>query len=120
MLFEKISPMDLTGRNFYHTLLEVTNVLNSQRNTEDLWKAITGHIKKVISWERAGITLYHPDLDAFRFYAVETSMPVVKLKCDAVIPREGSAMGWVYDRSSTSYTTVHPTKTGIFRRRVLS
>ncbi len=82
---------------FYRALLEVTNILNSQRNTEGLWKAITAHIKKVIPWERAGITLYQPDLDAFRFYAVETSMPVVKLKCDAVIPRQGSAMGWVYE-----------------------
>lgn len=96
MKFEMTHQTDQVGRHFYQTLLEVTNVLNSQRNTEDLWKAITGHIKKVISWERAGITLYHQDIDAFRFYAVETSMPVVKLKCDAIIPREGSAMGWVY------------------------
>jgi formate hydrogenlyase transcriptional activator len=97
MIVDMNHPTDQIARNFYQTLLEVTNILNSQRNTEDLWKAITGHIKKVISWERAGITLYHPDLDAFRFYAVETSMPVVKLKCDAIIPREGSAMGWVYN-----------------------
>ena len=82
---------------FYQTLLEVSNVLISQRDTESFWKAITGHIKQVIPWERAGITLYHSDIDAFRFYAVETSMPVVRLTCDTVIPREGSAMGWVYD-----------------------
>ncbi|MDT7043215.1 sigma-54-dependent Fis family transcriptional regulator [Candidatus Nitronereus thalassa] len=85
---------------FYQTLLEVTNILNSQRNTESLWKAITGHIKKVIPWERAGITLYHEDIDGFRFYAVETSMPTVKLTCDTVIPREGSGFGWVYDHKS--------------------
>ena len=82
---------------FYQTLLEVTNVLISQRDTESFWKAITGHIKKVIPWERAGITLYHSDIDAFRFYAVETSMPIVRLTCDTIIPRNGSAMGWVYD-----------------------
>jgi formate hydrogenlyase transcriptional activator len=86
----------LHKQTFYQTLLEVTNVLNSQQDTESLWKAISGHIKQVVSWERAGITLYHSGIDAFRFYAVETSMPIVRLKCDAVIPREGSAMGWVY------------------------
>ena len=86
--------------NFYQTLLEVTNILNSQRDTESFWKAITGHIKKVIPWERAGITLYHADLDAFRFYAVETSMPIVRLQCDAIIPREGSAIGWAYDHQT--------------------
>lgn len=90
---KSINPLKQT---FYQTLLEVTNVLNSQHDTEGLWKAIAGHIKQVISWERAGITLYHADIDAFRFYAVETSMPIVRLKCDAVIPQEGSAMGWVY------------------------
>lgn len=88
--------VDSIRQSFYQTLLEVTNVLNSQKDTDGLWKAIAGHIKQVIPWERAGITLFHPDIDAFRFYAVETSMPVVRLKCDAVIPREGSAMGWVY------------------------
>ncbi|MBA3967768.1 MAG: hypothetical protein H0X47_18705, partial [Nitrospirales bacterium] len=63
MIADMTHPTDQVGRSFYQTLLEVTNVLNSQRNTEDLWKAITGHIKKVISWERAGITLYHHDID---------------------------------------------------------
>ena len=90
---KKVNPQK---QSFYQTLLGVTNVLNFQQSTESLWKAIAGHIKQIVSWERAGITLYHSDIDAFRFYAVETSMPIVCLKCDAVIPREGSAMGWVY------------------------
>jgi len=97
MKLDKDSRIAEVGRTFYQTLLEVSNILNSQRNSESLWKAITGHIKQVIPWERAGITLYHPDQDAFLFYAVETSMPMVKLKCDAIIPRLGSAMGWVYE-----------------------
>lgn len=94
---EKGRQTNRLGKNFYRTLLEVTNILNSQRDTDSLWKAITGHLKEIVPWERAGITLYHSDIDAFRFYAVETSMPVVRLKCDAIIPREGSAMGWVYE-----------------------
>jgi formate hydrogenlyase transcriptional activator len=99
MIFAKDRKIDRLGLNFYPIILEVTNILNSQRNTEGLWKAITGHIKKIVPWERAGITLYHHDMDAFRFYAVETSMPVVRLKCDAIIPRESRAMGWVYDHA---------------------
>ena len=91
--------------SFYQTLLEVSNVLNCQRDTKSLWKAITGYIKQVIPWERAGITLYHSDIDAFRFYAVETSMPVIRLTCDTVIPREGSAMGWVYNHRKVHMRT---------------
>ncbi|MDX1410532.1 MAG: sigma 54-interacting transcriptional regulator [Nitrospirales bacterium] len=100
MSSEQVKIPTCLDQNFYRTLLEVTNILNSQRDTESLWKALAGHIKQVITWERAGITLYHPDIDAFRFYAVETSMPIVRLKCDAIIPREGSAMGWVYEHQT--------------------
>ena len=81
----------------YRALLAVTNVLNSQRDTDGLWRAITEHIGQVVPWERAGITFYHPESDSFRFYAVETSLPNRVLQRDAVIPREGSAVGWVYD-----------------------
>ncbi|MGH7229971.1 MAG: sigma 54-interacting transcriptional regulator [Nitrospiraceae bacterium] len=85
----------------YRVLLEVTNVLNSQRDTDSLWHVITEQIKQVIPWERAGITLYHSEIDAFRFYALETSMPQRVLQRDAVIPRTGSAVGWVYDHHQT-------------------
>jgi formate hydrogenlyase transcriptional activator len=88
--------MNRTDLN-YRALLEVTNVLNSQRDTDSFWHAIAEQIRKVMPWERAGITYYHEEIDAFRFYAVETLMPTVALQRDAIIPREGSAVGWVYE-----------------------
>ena len=78
------------------TLLEVTNALNSQRDLESLWRVIADQIQKVIPWDRAGITLYEPANDSFRFYAVLTNMATPALRHDAVIPRHGSAVGWVY------------------------
>jgi len=81
----------------YRALLAVTNVLNSQRDTDSLWRAITEQIRKVLPWERAGVTLYNPDTDSFRFYAVETTMPHRELPRDAVIPKVGSAVGWVHE-----------------------
>ena len=81
----------------YRALLAVTNVLNSQRDSDGLWRAITEQIRQVLPWDRAGITLYHPGTESFRFYAVETSMPNRVLQRDAVIPKTGSAVGWVYD-----------------------
>lgn len=59
----------------YRALLAVINVLYSQRDTDSLWQAITEQIRKVLPWERAGITLYNQKSDSLRFYAVETSMP---------------------------------------------
>ncbi len=89
--------MNTVSTNYYRALLEVTNILNSQRNSDSFWRAITGQIRHIIPWERAGITLYHPEIEAFRFYVVETSLPKVVLQSDVIIPREGSAIGWVYE-----------------------
>jgi len=81
----------------YRILLEVTNVLNSQRDTDSLWRAITEQIRQIVPWERAGVTCYDATSDSFRFYAVETSLATRILQRDAVIPHIGSAVGWVYD-----------------------
>ncbi len=86
----------------YRALLAVTNVLNSQRDTDSLWRAITEQIRQVLPWERAGVTLYNAESDSFRFYAVETSLPNRELSRDAVIPKAGSAVGWVHE-----HRTVH-------------
>jgi formate hydrogenlyase transcriptional activator len=80
----------------FETLLEVTNTLNSQRDLDALWQVIADQIQKVIPWDRAGLTIYDPISDSFRFYAVVTHMDQPALPHDAVIPREGSAVGWVY------------------------
>jgi formate hydrogenlyase transcriptional activator len=85
----------------YRALLAVTNALNSQRDTDGLWRVITEQIKKVVPWERAGVTLYSKESDSFRFYVVETSMTARVLQRDAVIPRAGSAVGWVYEHRRT-------------------
>lgn len=81
----------------YRTLLSVTNVLNSQRSKQSLFRTIADQLAKVVRWERAGITVYDLQSDAFRFYAMETNLPKVVLQSDAMIPRAQSAVGWVYD-----------------------
>jgi formate hydrogenlyase transcriptional activator len=81
----------------YHALLKISNVLNSQREMDSLWRACTECIKEVVPWERAGVLLYVPEDDGFRFHALETSLPKRVLEFGSVIPRAGSAVGWVYE-----------------------
>lgn len=85
----------------YRALLAVAIVLNSQRDSQSLFHAITEQLNRVISWERAGITIYIPEHDAFRFHAMETNLPRVVLQRDAMIPRKGSAVGWVYENKKS-------------------
>ena len=86
----------------YRALLAVAVELNSQRDTHSLWEAITAEITKVIPWARASITQYDREVDGFRFYVMATTMAQVVLQRDAIVPRHGSGMGWVYD-----HKTVH-------------
>ena len=86
----------------YRALLAVALVLNSQREMNSLWEAITAEITKVVPWARCTVTLYDTEVNGFRFYVVATTMAQVVLQRDAVIPRVGSGMGWAYD-----HKTVH-------------
>ena len=81
----------------YATLLELTSLLSSQRNTESLWHAIAEHIRRVVPWDRAGIVLYDRDVDAFWFYALVTRGKTPVLNRDTLIPKQKSAVGWVYE-----------------------
>lgn len=63
-------PMDRIQIN-YRALLAVAVVLNSQRDMQSLWEAITAEITKVIPWARASVTLYDHEADGFRFYVLQ-------------------------------------------------
>jgi len=84
----------------YRALLAVAVVLNSQREMNSLWEAITAEITKVVPWSRATVTLYDPEADGFRFYVIATRLAQVVLQRDTVIPRIGSGMGWAYDHKA--------------------
>ena len=87
-----IKPMDQIERN-YRALLAVALVLNSQREMQSLWEAITAEITKVIPWARASVTLYDREADGFRFYVIATTMTQVVLQRDTIVPR--AEAGWV-------------------------
>src|SRR5207245_8257806 len=87
--------MDRIERN-YRALLAVAVVLNSQRDMHSLWEAITAEITKVIPWARASVTQYDREADGFRFYVIATTLAQVVLQRNAIVPRAGSAMCWVY------------------------
>jgi hypothetical protein len=88
-----VIPIDLR----YRTLLEVSHALNSQRHVESFWPTLTEGIRPVIPWDRAGLLFYEQGGDSFRFHALETSLPKRVLQPSTILPRAGTAVGWVYD-----------------------
>jgi len=99
LLYPNGSPMNRIETS-YRALLKVAVVLNSQRDTNSLWQAITEQINQVMPWARASVTLYDRDVDGFRFYIVATNIPKVVLQGDTIISRTGSAMGWAYEHKA--------------------
>ncbi len=93
------TPMDRIEIN-YRALLAVAVVLNSRRDMQSLWEAITAEITKVIPWARASVTLYDREADGFRFYVISTTFAKLVLRRNAVVPRVGSGMGWAYDHKA--------------------
>jgi len=81
----------------YRTLLEINNAIVSNLDKDRLFKAIAEQIKKVLPFDRAGITLYDPARDCFRIYVLETAVSPLHLKWETEIPHQGSAIGWVLD-----------------------
>src|SRR5574340_263984 len=82
----------------YRVLLEITNALVSNLDPDALFKAIAIEIKKITTFDRAGITLYDPATDHFQIYALETTAQPMSLHRGADIPRQGSGMGWTFAR----------------------
>lgn len=109
--FTECSIMDasIADFNFYHAaekyraLLTITNVLVSKLDRDALFKAIAGSIRDILTFDRAGITLYNPATDHFQIYMLETTAPPVSLQRGADIPRRGSGMGWTFDHRTTLY-----------------
>lgn len=92
----------------YQVLLAITNALVSNLDRDALFKAITSIIRDIITFDRAGITLYDPMTDHFQIYALETTAPPVSLLRGADIPRRGSGMGWTFDHRKTLYRSRLP------------
>ncbi|NOT23504.1 MAG: hypothetical protein HOP22_12385 [Nitrospiraceae bacterium] len=91
--------MDRIERN-YRDCSAVAVVLNSQREMNSLWEAITAEINKGIPWARVSVSLYDYEGDGSRFYVIATRLAQVALQRNTVIPRIGSGMGWAYDQGT--------------------
>ena len=89
--------MERSIRNFYNVLGKINSILNLLPDFDKCWKAITDHLGEAFSWDRAEVMIFLSELDSFQLYAVRTTYSKVILNRDALIPRKGSASGWVFD-----------------------
>jgi formate hydrogenlyase transcriptional activator len=80
----------------YRTLLEINNAIITNLTEDLLLHSISKVLHRVMPFDRAALTLYVPEKDAFRFLAVEGTSDYFRPGLE--IGRSESSVGWVFDR----------------------
>ena len=77
------------------TLLEINNAIITCLTEETLLHSISRALHRVVPFEAAAITLYVPEIDKFRFFAVEGTL--VCFHVGREIEHKDTSVGWVFD-----------------------
>jgi formate hydrogenlyase transcriptional activator len=77
-------------------LLQITNVLVSNRDISKLLSAISASIRQVVQHEYASLALYDPELKKLRLHVLYSPGESRRRAEDSLLPLEGTPEGWVY------------------------
>jgi formate hydrogenlyase transcriptional activator len=82
----------------YRIILEINNAIISNLKLYDLFQATAKAINERLSFDTAGLSLYEPERDVLKAYAVKTFSALDRLTPDLLqMPRVGSRIGWAFD-----------------------
>ena len=82
----------------YRIILEINNAIISNLKLYDLFQATAKAINERLSFDSAGLSLYEPERDVLKAYAVKTFSALDRLSPDILqMPRVGSRLGFVFD-----------------------
>jgi formate hydrogenlyase transcriptional activator len=82
----------------YRTLLEVNNAIVTHLNRDSLLHSISEILRHFLSFDGAVITLYVPEKDAFRSFALDTEIATEYLRAGMEIPRKESMVTEIFER----------------------
>jgi formate hydrogenlyase transcriptional activator len=80
---------------------EINNAIITNLTQQALLQSISQALHSVISFDRCAITIYQPDRDAFRFLAVEGSLPSSYFRAGLEHNRTETSAGWVFDHQQS-------------------
>jgi formate hydrogenlyase transcriptional activator len=79
------------------TLLEINNALITNLSEEALLRAVSEAMRRVVPFDRAALTVYLPEKEAFRYLAVESRLASEHFRAGIEFDRKASVSGWVFD-----------------------
>jgi formate hydrogenlyase transcriptional activator len=88
-------PLRMAAR--YRALLEVNTAAITQSVPEGVFRGMCDAVKRVIPYDRAGLTLYEPGEDAFELVARDGSFPDSFFRIGVMLDRKESHDGWALE-----------------------
>ncbi len=79
------------------TLLEINNAIITNLSQEALLHAVAEALRQVVPFDRAALTLYIPERDAFQYLAVESRFNSEHFRAGLEFDRKASVAGWVFE-----------------------
>jgi len=84
----------------YRTLLEVNRAAITQPAPENVFHGMCEAVKRVMPYDRAGLSLYQPEEDALRRVAAEGSFAGSIFRIGTMLGRKESHHGWAFEQQS--------------------
>src|SRR5215475_1697761 len=81
----------------YRTLLEINNAMITNLTHEDLLRAVSMILRRIVPLDGAVITLYNPKTETFRYYATETSLSTEYFRTGLEVHRNESMVAEIFD-----------------------
>jgi formate hydrogenlyase transcriptional activator len=81
----------------YRILLEINNAIVTHLTRETLLGSVSQILRRVVPFDGAAITLYNPEKDTLRFFAMEGVISSEHFPAGMEFDRENTVSAWVFD-----------------------
>jgi formate hydrogenlyase transcriptional activator len=94
----EISAKVLASADRYRTLLEINNAIVTHLSREELLQSVSKILRRFLPLDGAVITLYNPETEKFRYFALETRLSTDYFRTGLEVHRKESLVTEIFER----------------------
>jgi formate hydrogenlyase transcriptional activator len=94
----EISAKVLASADRYRTLLEINNAIVTHLSREELLQSVSKILRRFLPLDGAVITLYNPETEKFRYFALETRLSTEYFRTGLEVHRKESLVTEIFER----------------------
>src|SRR5690348_632820 len=84
----------------YRALLQVNEIALTKSTTEELFQGMCTALKRLLPYDRAGLSLYDPDQDGLKIVALYGPHENSIFRPGHLLDRKASQTGWVFEHQT--------------------